>query len=201
MKYPNEFVCECREFSTYTNHVSAPIFRKSFQLEEGEKRAELLICGLGFYDLFVNGKKITKGYLAPYISNPDHLIYYDRYEIAPYLQTGENVIAIMLGDGFLNGKTKSWDFCDNVFRSAPKMAVSVSIACNGKIVELHAMDFYCKKGPILFNDLRSGVFYDKRREDIEWNRQGFTEDESWHTPFLLIDREGGQSFVKRSLSR
>lgn len=61
MKYPNEFVCECREFSTYTKHVPAPVFRKSIRLEEGEKSGEILICGLGFYELFVNGKKITKG--------------------------------------------------------------------------------------------------------------------------------------------
>ena len=43
MRYPNEFVCEFREYSTYINHVSAPVFRKSFRLEEGEKHAEILI--------------------------------------------------------------------------------------------------------------------------------------------------------------
>lgn len=190
MKYPNEFVCECREFSTYTNHVPAPVFRKSIRLEEGEKSGEILICGLGFYELFVNGKKITKGALAPYISNPDHLVYYDRYELTPYLQTGENVIGIMLGDGFLNGKTKNWNFCDAVFRSAPKLAVSVSIVCSGNSTELSAMDFSCKKGPIVFNDLRSGVFYDKRREEDGWNRPGFVQDESWHAP-LLADKPRG----------
>lgn len=41
--------------------VPAPVFRKSIRLEEGEKSGEILICGLGFYELFVNGKKITKG--------------------------------------------------------------------------------------------------------------------------------------------
>ena len=42
---------------------------------------------MGFYDLFVNGRKITKGFLAPYISNTDHIAYYDRYDIAPYLRS------------------------------------------------------------------------------------------------------------------
>ena len=64
MKYPNEFVCECREFSTYTKHVPAPVFRKSIRLEEGEKSGEILICGLGFYELFVNGKKINTKYAS-----------------------------------------------------------------------------------------------------------------------------------------
>ena len=48
------------------------------------------------------------------------------------------MIGIMLGDGFLNGKTKTWDFCDNVFRSGPKLAMAVSIDCNGKHMEFHA---------------------------------------------------------------
>ena len=29
---------------------------------------------------FVNGKEYTKGFLAPYISNPEHYIYYDEYD-------------------------------------------------------------------------------------------------------------------------
>ena len=80
----DKFVCEDRERSTYFKHVAAPIFRKSFTVPEHIKRAEISICGIGFYDLFVNGRKITKGYLAPYISNPDHITYYDLYDIKPY---------------------------------------------------------------------------------------------------------------------
>ena len=88
MDVPNQFVCECRERSTYQVHVAAPLFRKAFDLPEGECRCELLIAGLGFYDLFVNGTKITKGFLAPYIANPDHFVYYDRYQIFPLSSCG-----------------------------------------------------------------------------------------------------------------
>ena len=64
--------------------------------------AEIEICGLGFYHLYINGKKITKGELAPYISNPDQLCYYDTYDILPYISEGENVIGIILGNGYYN---------------------------------------------------------------------------------------------------
>ena len=42
----------------------------------------------GFYKFFVNGKDITKGELAPYISNPDELVCYDRTDE----QATENLI-------------------------------------------------------------------------------------------------------------
>ena len=45
----DKFVCEDRERSTYFKHVAAPIFRKSFTVPEHIKRAEISICGIGFY--------------------------------------------------------------------------------------------------------------------------------------------------------
>lgn len=192
MVFSNRFVSECRERSTYIHHVQAPLFRKSFSLKKGERKGEILICGLGFYDLFVNGKKITKGYLAPYISNSDHIVYYDRYDITPCLREGENVIGVMLGDGFQNAKTRVWDFVDNVWNSAPKLAISVEIENEDRKLHFEGMDFTCKKGPVFFNDLRSGVFFDKRLEEQGWKEPGFTEDESWHAP-LVADRPRGEA--------
>lgn len=178
MDFSKEFVCERYERSTYLRHIPAPLFRKSIILNRDELYGEITLCGLGFYDLFINGKKVTKGYLAPYISNPDHILYYDHYDLSAYLQTGENVIGIMLGDGFLNGKTRIWDFMDNVFNSSPKLALSLKIGSN----TYTAKDFVCKTGPIWFNDLRSGVFYDKRLEEQGWASPGYHEDDSWHAP-------------------
>lgn len=182
MEFPNQFVCECRERSTYQNHVAAPLFRKAFSVEQEDTQCEILLAGLGFYDLFVNGQKITKGYLAPYIANPDHLVYYDLYNISQNLQLGENVIGIMLGDGFQNGKTRVWDFVDHPFNAAPKLALRLALTQGGHTQVWSAGDFRCAKGPVWFNDLRSGVFYDKRREPKGWARPGFAEDGAWHTP-------------------
>ncbi len=182
MDFSNDFVCESREYSTYTEHVAAPLFRKTVHITGKVKLAEMLICGLGFYELFINGEKITKGHLAPYISNPDHIRYYDRYDFASHLKEGENVIGIMLGDGFLNAKSPVWNFHNNAFNSSPKMALKVRIRDEKNDTSFDAREFHCKKGPLLFHDLRSGVFYDKRLENIGWNAPGFCEDDTWHQP-------------------
>ena len=192
MDFSRKFVSECREHSTYLKHVAAPLFRKSFTLSGAKAQGEIVLCGLGFYDLFVNGRKITKGFLAPYISNTDHIAYYDRYDIAPYLRQGENVIGIMLGDGFQNAKTRVWDFMDNVFNSAPKLALSVSLKDGAEELRFDATDFLCRKGPVWFNDLRSGVFYDRRQEPAGWTEPGFVEDGEWHGP-IAAERPRGEA--------
>lgn len=189
MTYSTKFVSEDSAYSTYVQNVPAPLFRKSFFLEEKAEKAEILICGLGFYDLFVNGKKITKGRLAPYISNTDHYIYYDQYRIDDYLNVGENVIGVMLGDGFLVGKTVVWDFKKNIMNAAPMLALTVEIKCGDRIINFEADEFVCKKGPVLFNDLRSGVFYDARLEEDGWNNVRF-EEKGWHKPILASRPRG-----------
>ena len=83
MDYPMHYIYAGPAYSTLTEYVPAPYLRKSFHLKTLPEKAELLICGLGFYELYINGRRITKGLLAPYISNPDDLLYYDDYDLLP----------------------------------------------------------------------------------------------------------------------
>lgn len=140
--------------------------------------------------MFINGRKITKGKLAPYISNPDHICYYDSYDICENLNIGENVIGVMLGDGFQVGKTSVWDIKDNITNCPPVLALTVEVITDDEKISFDADDFMCKKGPIVFNDLRSGVFYDARLEDDGWNTPGFVEKD-WHKPISGIYKPRG----------
>ena len=49
MDYPMQFIHAGPAYSTLTEYVPAPYLRKSFRLEVLPEKAELLICGLGFY--------------------------------------------------------------------------------------------------------------------------------------------------------
>lgn len=194
LNFSKKFVCEDTEYSSYAKNIPAPLFRKSFVLNNDVNSAEILICGLGFYALFVNGKNITKGYLAPYISNSDHITYFDKYDIKDYLKKGENVIGVMLGDGHHNEKTVIWDFKDNIENGAPLLALSAQITTIDEEISFEADDFVCKKGPVIFNDLRSGVFYDARLEESGWSEPGFFEKD-WHKPVLNVYKPGGYAKI------
>ena len=181
MQFPMGFVYAGEEFASLEHPVPAPYFRRSFSLDEVPARAELLICGLGFYELWINGRKLTRGRLSPYISAPDDIIYYDSYSVADALQPGENVLGVCLGNGFQNNPGGyTWDFHLAKWRGAPRMALRLEMTGpDGQITSLESdSQFRTAPSPILFDDLRVGEIYDARKELPGWNLPGY-DDSGW----------------------
>ena len=180
----DSFICATEDYCKLYEHISAPYIRKDF-IVHNFKVAKVRICGLGFYELFLNGEKITKGKLAPYISNPDHLIYYDEYDITNLLNQGGNTIGTILGNGFLNNiGGYPWGFDEALFRSAPM--VSLVLEVDGKEILKSDESFKTAPSPIYFDDLRCGEYYDAQKEQQGWSLYGF-DDSSW-------------TFVKKAVS-
>ena len=94
------FIKATEKFNTLDAYVNAPLFKKVFCAQSGEKTV-VKIKALGFYRIFLNGKEFTKGYLAPYISNPNQIVYEDVYDVTDKVKQGENVLCVLLGNGFL----------------------------------------------------------------------------------------------------
>jgi len=196
MNFPSQFIAAAREATTLDRHIPAPFLRKSFTVTGAVSETELLICGLGFYELFINGKKITKGPLAPYVSNPDHLLYYDKYDISAYLTEGENVIGILLGNGFQsNCGGVVWEFHKTPWLSGPKAALSLDITYkNGEPFRLESDEsFLTHPSPITFDDYRLGEYYDANLALDGWAEGGF-DDSSW-TPAISVERPRGEAVL------
>ena len=98
-KMEKKFISATKEYSELERHIPAPYLRRSFRIDEAAREAKIRICGLGFYILYINGKRVSKGHIAPYISNPDHVCYYDTFDVTELFSVGENVIGVILGNG------------------------------------------------------------------------------------------------------
>ena len=86
-EFPSLFISATKDYCKSFYHVNAPYIRKEFEVSNACE-CEIVITGLGFYRLFLNGKEITKGILAPYISAPSDVIGYDKYTVTA--QKGQN---------------------------------------------------------------------------------------------------------------
>ncbi len=180
MELSSKFIAAASQycFSKPDFYVPAPYLRKSFNVNGSGITAKISVCGLGFYEFYFNGERKTKGFLAPYISNPNDMLYYDCYELD--LKDGKNVLGFWLGNGFLNNAGgKIWDFDKAKFRSAPKLAVFVEYTdLDGRHIIEADESFLCADSPMIYDDYRYGTKYDARLEIGGWNTVDF-DDSLW----------------------
>jgi len=178
--FSSKFISGTKEYCTFEKHVNAPYLRRSFRLSKKPDSASVTLTSSGFYELFVNGQNITKSPLAPYITNPDSVLMYDTYDLAPYLEGGENVIGVILGNGLANCiGGYIWDFEKVPYRHAPALALSFEAVCGDEKTAFEADEkFKTAESPITFDDFRCGIHYDARLEKDGWCSRGF-DDSSW----------------------
>lgn len=184
-----KFIKASAEYATFEKTINAPYVRKTFELDKKPEKAEITLTCTGFYRLWINGKEITDGRLAPNITNPDEIIFYDTYDISSLLYKGRNCIALMLGNGISNAPGGYvWEFDTARFRSAPKLALSFE---SDELAFEADESFKWEKSPIIFDDLRCGEFYDATLEKDGWNTPDF-DDSEWKN-MLVTDPARGKT--------
>ena len=170
----NNFIKATNELNEFTSHVPAPYFRRTFESDGKPLKLTIAVCG--FYELYFNGKNITRGFLSPYVSNVNHYIYYDVYDITP--DKGENVIGVLLGNGLRNNPGGSvWKFNQADFRGAPTFSLSLEDE-QGNTVLVSDESFRTYESPIRGDDYRFGEHYDANFEIDGWADKGF-DDSAW----------------------
>lgn len=186
----NNFIKAINDYTDMGKNVPAYYFRKTFEIPFDAKKAVISFCTPGFYLLYVNGANITKGHLAPYISNPDHFVCYDEYDITPYLKKGENTVGFMLGNGFANQTLDAWEFSDAPFR-AP-LCASLHLLCTDGVQNFiidSDESFKCHPSPVIYDMYRYGTHYDARLEINDWCNSSF-DDSSWENAMFAPSPKG-----------
>lgn len=80
-----------------------PVFRQEMYVRRPVASARIYICGLGLYELYLNGRRIGQEYLAPGCNNYASWLQYQTYDITGELKQ-ENQFAVLLGNGWYKGR-------------------------------------------------------------------------------------------------
>lgn len=173
---PEKFVCANHEAATWTKMVPAPVFRKSFFVGYNDTCTLTIGC-TGFYDLFLNGEKVTGGYLMPYIANPDDVIFYNRYDLSDKLLPGENVLCVILGNGHAN--PVGGELWGHSKRNHAAPAFALECVYGNRCFE--ACDMVWNRSHIRFDDYRCGCYCDMTLYEKTWYLPGY-DDAAWNLP-------------------
>ena len=151
----------------------APVLERRFVLERPARRAELRLAVAGWHELSVNGRRVGDEVLSPVTCQPDERLSSVSRDVAAFLKKGENVISVLLGNGWFNCFTKEvWGFSSARWMAAPMICGELEI--DGRVVLVTDGTWQAYDSPIVFNALRNGERYDARREGSRPNERRAT---------------------------
>ena len=174
-----------------------PIFRRKLKITQPVAQATLHICGLGQYELYLNGQRVGNREMDPGWTNYRRTCLYSSYDVTKQLTTGENVIGVMLGNGMYNVPGGRYVKFTGTF-GPPKLICQLSVAYADGTTQLVTSDgqWKCTGGPITFTCIYGGEDYDARREQPGWNAPGF-DDGTWQD-VTICDGPGGRLVAQYS---
>ncbi|MCF6175126.1 MAG: glycoside hydrolase family 78 protein [Victivallaceae bacterium] len=157
--------------------LPAPYLRKIFTYDGNDAKATVAICGLGYYELYINGRKVGDHVLDPVVTHYDRRVGYVTYDVTEYLKLGENVIGVILGNGWYNSHTAdSWHFDRAPWRDYPKLLLELMV--DNSLLVVSDTSWKVFSGPIIFDGLRNGEIYDARLELTGWLEPDY-DDREW----------------------
>lgn len=182
----------------------APMLRKDFHLPRKPSKAKMFVTGLGFFELYVNGKKAGEDKLVPNFTNytarkdldtypivisdkfSGSRVMYLAYDVTDQLQGGENVIGAMLGNGFYDTLWRG----DSPF-GTPRFLCRLEIEYPDGSRQTVVSDgsWRAHPSPIVVDGPFEGEIYDASLETDGWDSPGF-DDSRWQAAALREAPDG-----------
>ncbi len=181
--------------------IPNPIFRKALAVEKKIKKARLYISGLGYYEAFINGKKVGDRVLEPGWTNYGKRVLYSAYNVSDLLQMGENAIGVSLGNGWYNPLPfrlfRKFNLREYLTIGQPKFIAQLHLEFEDGSTETILSDttWRSSTGPILKNNVYLGEWYDARQEKPGWNDTDFN-DSDWQQA-VLKEAPGGSLLAQQ----
>ncbi len=172
-------------------HLPARMLRKEFQAAKKIRQARAYLCGLGYYELYVNGSRIGNRVLDPALSEYDKRIFYVAYDITKETVPGANAVGVMLGNSRFFAPRQRYPAPARTF-GFPKLLLQIEIRFDDGSIERVVSDLSWKlttEGPIRANNDYDGEEYDARREMSGWSKPGF-DDSRWPSAQAVKAPEG-----------
>jgi alpha-L-rhamnosidase len=156
----------------------AVYLRKKFHLTSPVDSASVIVCGLGYYELRINGGRVGDRVLDPGQTDYRRKALYSTYDISSLLKErtetkngGDFAVGIILGNG---RHIKNYGF------DSPKVIAQLAITYSDGTSATFVTDasWRVSHGPLRENGIYFGERYDARLELDGWDRPSF-DDSSW----------------------
>lgn len=162
-----------------------PLFRKLIHIDKPVRYAHLCIAGLGQYQLWIDGAKVSPDGLNGAWTNYDKRVLYDAYEVTTQLTSGAHQLGVALGNGFFNVETLAGRYSklDGTF-GRPQMWCQLRVVYADGSEETIGSDgtWQTRAGGTVYSSIYGGEDYDARLDDGRFDGTGWAPATVIHGP-------------------
>lgn len=186
------FKVEDSQITADPSHHSIPMLRSCISCQKEKKlaSARLYITARGIYDCRINGQEITKDLLRPGLTQYDHRMNYQTYDITGLMKPGRNGIGVTLASGWWSEAQTFVVKNFNYFGDKESLLAKVVMKYEDGSREVFGTNTedwkYFGEGPYLFSSYFAGEQYDARRAEVyETYSLPEFDDSTWEKPVVV----------------
>lgn len=163
----------------------SPYFRKTFQLSEKPINARLRITSRGLFEANLNGNKVGQDYFTPGWTEFNKRIHCLTYDVTDQLVQGDNVIGVVLGDGWFAGNM-GWSNNRNIWGNTLSLLAEIVIELpNGDIQKIVSNEEWkTQYGAVRESDIYNGEIVDMRLTLSGWDSAHY-DDSAWSNAVVV----------------
>lgn len=160
-----------------------PLLAKDFSLGNQVASARAYVCGVGLYELEVNGQKAGDEYLLPGYHCYDFQLEYQTFDITDLLRSGENTLGLSMGPGWYKGDI-IFDRYHNLYGDTMQAICEVHVVLEDGSEQVIISDNTWKSypSPVTFSNIYDGEHYDACKEIPGWSQPGCSASASGVRP-------------------
>lgn len=176
-----------------------PVFRRDFTLRGKVASALLFVCGLGQYEVRLNGADVTHTVLNPGWTDYRKTVPYDTYDVSRLLQPGANTFGVLLGNGMYNVegvKGRYTKFIGSYGQPKLLLQLQISYADGSSERVISDNSWNTHAGPVTYSSTYGGEDFNAAALAEGWDRPGFRE-RVWQQA-LEVNGPGGKLVASES---
>lgn len=163
------------------NSTDAALFRSEIEIKNPVQKAEITVCGLGWFILYINGSRVGADEFVPaysdYHARPDmyliyplndeqtHRIYVMKYDVSRYLHEGKNILGFEVGGGYYHQTARKGEGDMNY----GKIKLCYRLEADGEAFCSERKSVACSAGYFKSSNLFVGETLDFTSFDRRWN--------------------------------
>ena len=149
------------------------LLAKDIRLSGRVKSARAYACGLGIYELWINGQKAGDEYLLPGYHCYDFALEHQTFDVTDLLREGENTLGLALGPGWYKGDM-IFDRYHDLYGDTMHAICELRVTYEDGSEEVFGTDdsFRAYKSPVTFSNIYDGEHFDANLIVPGWSEPG-----------------------------